>query len=573
MNNTHTSDAPLPHAPLIIAATFGIGGLAYSMHAASFLHPKAVIFAIGAFALSVLWARTRPGLAWTGVMAFLPLWLYLGLGAARSLAGMSPAADRTGEAVLMLAPTLAFASLAWPQLSYRFVQPVLLFGTVPVAALALAQYAGWADWLLPPVPTYTQAMYSVFGNQDLLGGFVAVGLVVAVQGALRREPPPGWFIAALAVLLPAWLLAGSRTAWLAGVIGIGVALVCMEIHSRRRMAWLGAAGFALALLIVWLSPIATIERVTGTFASDDEGGWLRLWFWDGTLRMIASAPVFGVGLGVFPFESPRFLGEAFLQTDWIQHKTTELAVLHAHSDPLEALAEMGLLGAALLGWMAWRLRKARGDAWGPLAVLLVFSCFNATVISPPHAVAGLMLMACLMREGETRSPTPSVRLSHAMPVVTGALAALAIGFLLVPSVQLRTAQTAHLDGEVDPERYLWVADTSFFRPEALVSLGQWHAEQQNWLEAIMAYEAALPNVDTGRIHLELGALYIRMGDLYTAQGYLEAATLRWPWNYDAWRLYLATLPDETFHENLERATGLLNEADAERLRAVFTPAS
>lgn len=528
-------------APWVIGSAFVLGSLAYSMHAASFLHPKAAVFSAGALVMAALTQWASPRYAWQGMVAFAPLWLYLVLGAVRSLAGLSPAPYHTGAALLMLAPPLLFVSLARPWLTYGLVRRVVLLGAVSAAALALAQYRGWADWLFPPVPTYTQAMYSVFGNQDLLGGFLAVGLAVAVQGAVKKDGGAGWFIASIAVLLPAWLLAGSRTAWLAGVVGIVVGMACTGGIARRRAAWLGLAGVLAIAFIAALAPAATIERVTGTFGAGDEGGWFRLWIWDATLRMIAGSPLFGAGLGVFAYEAPRFLGEAFMDTRWLEHQATELTVYHAHSDPLEALAEMGLLGACLLGWMAWRLRHGRGEAWGPLTALLVFSCFNATVISPPHAVAGLMLASCLMPASR---PTGTGWRKRPVTAFAGFLAVPVVLSLLIPSFQLRKAQTAHLEGRGAPEHYARIQPYAVLYPQAQTSRAQWHAEHEEWHAAIAAYERALGDVDTGRIHLELGALHHRTGQRDKARAHLEQAVARWPWNYDAWRLYGALLPED-----------------------------
>lgn len=544
--------------------------------------------------MSVAAAFQTPNSFLTGIRALLPLWLYLALGILALMTGHSPAPAQTALALMMLTPPLWFASLAWPHLTPALVARTLLVATGAVAAVGLAQYLGWADGWFPRVETYTQPMYSVFGNQDLLGGFMALGLVIAVQQIFGERSPAAsraLAIGAAALLLPAWMLAGSRTAWLAGALGIVLAVWLSRpigsIRYGRPILPLALIGAVAAMALVALAPAETIGRVTNTFGADDEGGWLRLWFWDATLRMVREAPLAGVGLGAFSHEAPRFLGAAYMDASWITHRYTELTVDHAHSDLLEALAETGIVGAILLGWMGIRLVRARPEgsqgrphpsAWPPLLTLGVFACFNTPVMSPPHAVAGLMLMACLMtgHVRDTQRSAPAIRpklLTTGVPVGFSALLlAVVIAFLLVPSVSLRSAQTAHLAGsDTLPDYNLAAASWSPFAAEAWASQAQCHVEHEQWDAAIAAYERALTGMDTGRVHLELGALHYRTGRIDLATPRLAAAVQRWPWNYDAWRIYLAVSPLSAHTDKLQAVLPRLPAETRERLKALIPP--
>src|SRR5204863_422971 len=115
-------------------------------------------------------------------------------------------------ATLLLAGALAYDLLAHEFWRDRITDAIVASAVV-VAALALLQYAGWASYLFPVFPTYTQAMYSVFGNQDLLGGYMAIAVPLALARFIHR-PRVIWAAATLAMVVTL-VVSGCRSAWLA----------------------------------------------------------------------------------------------------------------------------------------------------------------------------------------------------------------------------------------------------------------------------------------------------------------------------------------------------------------------
>lgn len=143
----------------------------------------------------------------------------------------------------------------------------------------------------------------------------------------------------LAIILLGLIWTGSRAGW-----GVGL-LLCSTSWSRR---WADrgvlVTGLFAALLVWGLTEITLtgmshpqVQSVISNAASDQER-------WQSYLHAIdlwRESPLFGVGLGVFLARSH----------EWFS------APLVVHSIPLWILAEFGLLGGALFGWIFFSLMK------------------------------------------------------------------------------------------------------------------------------------------------------------------------------------------------------------------------
>ncbi|HIJ74576.1 MAG TPA: hypothetical protein HPP83_10790, partial [Candidatus Hydrogenedentes bacterium] len=335
----------------------------YSFRLTSFLLAKeAVLWVCLCFCAASSMVRGR--FSWGGYRAFLPLWVLVVVSGLFHLV-LFPAkvpADVVTEITRWCALLVAAAflcDLLRQRVWRRRLVNAWLFSAVLAAGLGLLQFANAISFLFPTFPGYTQRAYSVFGNQDLLGGYSAMAIPLCANRVLRRRPGPRCALLAMAILTPALLLSGSRSAWLAAVLGLIVAVPYRNLRFRPT-ALLCSVTIALVAATALLVPDATTSRIRNTAAEQDEGGRIRLWIWNGTLRMVRDVPWFGIGPGNYPYWSPRYLGEALRAPGGEQHRHNELHVRNAHSEPLEIFAETGVIGFVFCLWMLLRLIRCRG---------------------------------------------------------------------------------------------------------------------------------------------------------------------------------------------------------------------
>ena len=200
------------------------------------------------------------------------------------------------------------------------------------------------------------------GSQYVLAAGIALGL--AAQ-SLRRWP---WLLL-LVLILPAFWLTGSRTAVvaLAGSAAL-IAAVRSRTTWRITRTQIIAAGTVVTLLIGGVAAVAV-------FGGNERGSAgralrLRTEFSETSLRMLASAPVFGVGVGGYFPRSSEFM-------------PPEIKALYgaenAHNYFAQQFAELGMVGGALFVWLSlaalaagWQ--RARAQPQEPALVALFAGC-------------------------------------------------------------------------------------------------------------------------------------------------------------------------------------------------------
>jgi O-antigen ligase len=181
-------------------------------------------------------------------------------------------------------------------------------------------------------------------------------LLVAVA-ALAFSPAVPWRAALLRGLLlvplgAGLVLAATRGAFVAAATGLA-ALAAFARGVRRRSVAAAAAG-ALLLLGLGLGTLLA-SRMAGLQAPAPWQG--REAMWQAALEMLRAHPLFGVGPSGF-----RRLARTLLDT-------SRYRPAHAHSTPLELLADLGMVGggAFFALWAAYfgalrRRRRAAGAA-------------------------------------------------------------------------------------------------------------------------------------------------------------------------------------------------------------------
>lgn len=285
---------------------------------------------------------------------------------------------------------------------------ILMISLASAVAVSVIAYAGFADWT--PVTAAVQRLldvtgegraHGVFSDSNYFGFFAAQALVMAVgMASTERRGVRIALLAAAIVIAVALGATLSRSAYLGAAAGL-LALLALR---NWRLALV--AGAAAVLFVGILYPVFMAARLSITAGSVDLSAYLdqqrseqwRAVAFEAGLRLFATAPVFGIGYGVFHFRSVAYMG--FSPTSY------------SHNQWINVLAEQGLVGAALvLGIIVslivamWRSSAPlRNTGLAMLAGYAVAASFlNSGTSIQTSGVTWLVFAAVLTRR---RSPRP-----------------------------------------------------------------------------------------------------------------------------------------------------------------------
>ncbi len=266
------------------------------------------------------------------------------------------------------------AALAAPAMAAARVARVAL-GAVAASGFGLSVYAIFARvrfgaLLYGSLCVATTGPFGPFVNKNHFAGWCAMAALLTVGLALglaeeARRGGRDWttgrragaialaLVAALAMAL-AVLASLSRGGTLALATGAACLLALVLVRARRQRSRALAAPLSLAavlaVIVVSMAPPVAHERLRSL-----SGAEFRLDTWRDALRLAASSPLLGHGLGAFHDAYPPF-----------KQGHGSVRVEHAESEYLEILAEMGVPGllASASGLVLLFLGAARAPASG-----------------------------------------------------------------------------------------------------------------------------------------------------------------------------------------------------------------
>lgn len=264
-----------------------------------------------------------------------------------------------------------------------------------------------------------------------------------------RRPVPSRTIrsaagsAGAALVLAALWLAGSRTALIAGLV-VAVGAAAETIFPRRGgRTWGRSVAVGLILIGVLAAVLASglylkAENVVGG-ASLSRSLDVRLSMWRAALATASARPLFGVGIGQFPYQGAAFAPEsAGLTTD-------VLGRFNAHNQFLEVTAELGLLGGMLFIGMfavilrrAWRVFRASrdpvlGGAIAGVAAFLITCVAGQPLLYQIVAFPFWMVLGVVFAAGDAAAPVTDTSRYASGHRLTSRLIA---GFLVVLAVSI-----------------------------------------------------------------------------------------------------------------------------------------
>jgi len=512
--------------------------VAFSFNMTSFLHAKEAVLC-GGLVLMAFLVLVRGQYFWNGVKVFAPLWVFLALGLARSVLSPTAVVSDSVLSVLRWSMVLVMGALAYDLLAQdkwrARILDAFVLSAVVVGVLGCVQFWGAAPRLFPVFESYDQRVYSVFGNQDYFGGYIAMALPAALYlaaGGRRRW----WSYPALAVLVPALLISGSRSAWLAAAAG----LLAVAPHLEWRLRKLAAPAFLIALAAVATAvaaPGSTVVRVQEAFAAHDEGRDSRLWLWQAGHGMFRDHPLLGAGLGNYAYWSPKYLGDLAAAKPPDPAFQIERHADQPHSEPVRILAETGLLGVLLWIWMAARLIGKRGPQWGVLAAYAVFALFNGVFDSVPHTLSAVLMAGMMM--SRSRAPFWESRPAAAILSMAAVAVCLAeVWAVITPSVWLGAAESAEIRGRPSLVLYERAANHAWPNARARKMYADALAGAGRETEAYDEFQKALRGLDTGDIYLALATIAVEENNLNSARYWIGKCVRRWPHNPEAREMFL-----------------------------------
>jgi O-antigen ligase len=311
------------------------------------------------------------------------------LGSGPSPVSVDPDTTLRGLALtggLALLALLAAPAFSRPATAVRAVAFLAAFG-VALSAYAIFARARFGALLYGRLPVPTVSPFGPFVSKNHFAGWIAMatllvaGLAVGLADRARRQggdwtadSRAGGVVLAIVAAL-AMALGGLASLSRGGTIALAaggacfVALVVLRARPDRESGGVRRPGRARALpslalagvlgvVLVALVPPEAHDRIRSL-----SGASFRLDTWRDSLRLAASSPVLGQGLGAFHDAYPRFKqGHGILRVE------------HAENDYVETLAETGAAGFALavLGF-----------------VLLLAAAGKALASAPDRAVRGV----------------------------------------------------------------------------------------------------------------------------------------------------------------------------------------
>jgi len=258
--------------------------------------------------------------------------------------------------------------------------------------------------------------FSTFTNRDHFSAFAQMGAPLAISFALieQRKARKAMFIFAASVIILAIFLSVSR----AGVISFLISIMFMFFALAFRGRIRGPAGLTMiaalsSALFLAAAGAAAMMRRLATLQNPMQAYRDRFILLKDSLAIIKDFPLFGTGLGTY--------GEI------IQKYNTSLKQFSwefAHNEPVQLLAETGIIGFALISAFAalvfnkifssWRKRNSPFAFYitlGGITALLSFmlhSFFDFVFHVPANTVFFCIILALtyktsLLREGHPES--------------------------------------------------------------------------------------------------------------------------------------------------------------------------
>lgn len=294
-------------------------------------------------------------------------------------AGRDP---HTAAAMLLLLGVAVFSAAVVlarlePELPRRLILVVACSGlaaavasvlAVPITYLATGDFNEVLRYLV--VSTRSRGSFHL-GDVNAAGSHYILAGLLSLPFALANGHARKWWKVGHGALVVALWMSGSRAAWAAGAVGAVLWIAVRRFaagNGRLPAVSIRVLGIAAVTALVMLTASARLGSASAATGSATLSLAIRAEFLQTSLRMWATSPVLGVGVGTYYERSGEFMPpgiEAIYGRE------------NAHNYYLQTAAELGVIGLALfLWWLGAALARLwQGAQDRPRdGVLLAVSC-------------------------------------------------------------------------------------------------------------------------------------------------------------------------------------------------------
>jgi len=522
---------------IIIFSIITFPSLIFSYEFTSFIYPKEIV-------LSILLLLLFPFLLIKKGKLFVPIYLiFLFFFNVFLLSGCMYAKVpekviiRSTELFLTFVTLLVLVNLVKDEKYDICIEYGILISGLLVSLSLIVQYFNVLPVLFPQYTFYKQ-LYSVFGNQNLAGAYIAIvmmGLLVRWNRILLNDICK--FISFF-ILGYGLVLSNSRSSWFSFLVVCTIYILKKYKNNqwdKRRFVCLTSIMFLVILLML----PNLYDRFQHTLTDKDVGFRVRLWIYDGSIRMFLSNPFWGVGFGNFYYWSPKYLGDALNSSYGTMHFRNELLTLHAHNDILELLTETGSIGVlfVILFYLLPLFLYRNTYVWW---VFLFLSLTNPILISSSHFIITCL---SLFREEERMNLEEIVNMNKFLFFSTKTksiiycLTVISILFLFyalwVPDYKLRQAEKLLILGQDCEAQYAELVNSRFATYSMYEGYAQELIGKGKYQDAYKILQKALDKTDGGNIYLLLGMCAEELGLKEESERWYRECLYRLPDNKEA----------------------------------------
>ena len=253
----------------------------------------------------------------------------------------------TIKGAIRVSTYVMFSLVVYDVIQHRHMLKHIYIASFPSAAIAV----GWTIIVLfyniDQWQWTSSFRNSPFTNYSVYGSFTAIFFLICLSrlffdnSQYDRVLWTGWLI----IFGFGLIMCFSRGVWLSVIIAIGFMILQLGRGvTHKKLMFVGAAG--LILLVCLSIPgvySAVIERISTTVDVDYASNRARLMRWGQAATMFVESPILGKGYGAFAMlyeEDVSLVGSYIAQFQ-----------LGAHSEYLQVMAEMGIIGFVIWMWL------------------------------------------------------------------------------------------------------------------------------------------------------------------------------------------------------------------------------
>lgn len=258
-----------------------------------------------------------------------------------------------------------------------------------------------------------QSVYVIqqhFGQDFFWGPMLGLQLRPDVQllGTLGTVDAATAFIAITAPLMPSWLLPLPILAvWWGHSLGsfaaLAIGLLIRDFYQPALYRWTVPVRFALGVVVSGIAAyVLILQKIKLGLLISMTGRYL-MWVF-GLRHVVAYDPVLGLGLGGWSKYVPAWQMQA-------NYVPTKELFREAHSEPVQWIAETGVIGLVILGGWLWTHRAMfRHSLWGASVAAAFVDSF---AFFPLHVVTVALLVIIVV--GLASAPTDPTPLTKETP--------------------------------------------------------------------------------------------------------------------------------------------------------------